>query len=189
MSGMAIARAFFPGLAVVLGSIPGPAAAATGSPATNALILKNAAAKLAAECRAYGGKPGDMRAAISAADLTGDGLLEWFRNADDKGYRCDGARADSDMGMAYGQAGPPADIESGQPNGSSRQIFGDVVNGLTLDRTGGKPTVWVSVGGRYCGQPGVPMGIDVWTCELPLRWNAAARRLQIAPPGAARKFV
>lgn len=165
--------------AITLAALSAVPAWSAGNPtATNALILKNAATKLAAHCRADGGRPGDMRGAITAADLTGDGLVEWFKG---DGYRCDGA--DSFDG---GSGGNEIMIESGQANGGSRQVFDQTVFGIKLERTRGKPVAWVMVGGHYCGQQSITSNALAWSCELPLSWDAKARQLVMAPPSAAR---
>ena len=173
------------GFGLVLATVAAQAAsAALNRNAVNAAIIKNAARTLAVDCSARGGRPGNMRAAITTADLTGDGLVEWFING--AAYRCDGGADPS--GLA-GNGGMPFDIESGQPDGRSRQVFGERVFDLKLELSGTRAVAWVQVGGRYCGQTSLPMGANAWSCELPLRWNAAARKLQIAPPSAAHNLV
>lgn len=145
---------------------------------TNEKILARVAAKLAADCRASGGRPGDMRKAIVAADVTGDGLVDWM--IDDGNYRCPG----SNDAMSGGNGGVDVDIYAGQADGSAKLVFREMVFGVRFDRVGTRHEAVVRVGGSYCGQKGEFSRGTAWGCELPLLWKGGA--LRMAPPSIAR---
>jgi hypothetical protein len=126
-------------------------------------------------CRQAGGEPIEPKASfLISADLNGDGQTDWA--IDEAGFNCDGA-----WSTFSGSGGSQVYVFAGMPGNTAPQAFVHGAYGMRLERTGGHSRLWLSVGGKLCGQSGLPSHAEAIQCERPLAWNKATRTFKFGP--------
>lgn len=158
----AIACAF-----VLAGSLP--AAAQEKLPSPVAADLR----PLAELCREVGGKP-DTAAAVKAADLNGDGKVDYV--LDVGMIRCDGAAS------VYGDREKGVTVYVGDGAGGGVAAFKDAVFGVKIEGS----QVWLTTSGAACGKPPAADFASESFCDRSLIWDAKARKFVYAPVSTVR---
>lgn len=127
------------------------------------------------ECSGVG-TPGKSPGLITAADLTGDGILDYI--LDEGAFNCEGAAA-----LFSGSGGSQVSVYVGTPDGQAFDAFGHGAFGVQVDRTTKPARLYLGVGGPLCGQHVTPdMARAAYTsCMRPLQWNVGTRKMEFAP--------
>ena len=157
---------------------------ATAAPQAKAVppeVRKHLAA-LNAECRGYGGQPGNSPGLIKVGDLTGDSAVDYV--IDLNGYNCEGAAS----AMAAGQSGAGVAVFASGPGGAATKVYENTVYAAAIDTKGPKPRLYLDLGGVECGQKNAAkIPFSNWKfCSRPVDWNPAKRTFDLAPLAQAR---
>lgn len=137
-------------------------------------------AELAKECHGFGkfvASPGF----VTAVDLTGDGVPDYI--LDEGQIGCEHAAS-----MFQGSLGFSVEIFAGSANGGAAEAFSHGVGALHLDKDSNPATLYLMVGGRLCGQhvTSDTSFSNMENCWRPVRWNAATRKMELAPLSAIK---
>ncbi|MFT3905939.1 MAG: hypothetical protein QM718_06520 [Steroidobacteraceae bacterium] len=149
------------------------AAAATDLP----VEVQQHLAALDAECRSFGGVPGNAPELVRSADLTGDGVPDYL--IDVNFYECEGAIS----AMSAGLNGSAFFVYMGLPGHAARQVYQGVAYGTHVESGWFSRRLYVDTAGKYCGQTNAA---DLPTAELrgcsrPLLWKRRQQIFVFAP--------
>jgi hypothetical protein len=100
---------------------------------------------------------------------------------DEAGAQCKGAET-----LFSNQGGSQVTVYVPRDNGQPEQVFESGSYGMTIEHTGDRSTIWITVGGMLCGQSGEPVFADIINCDRSLKWDAASKTLKLAPLSEAR---
>jgi len=128
---------------------------------------------LEAVCTEVGGTPRSAKA-VTEVDLTADGTPDWVVAVE--AIDCEGAPS------VYGDRAKGVTIFVGDGAGGAAQGFTGAAYGVKLE--GAK--VWLTVAGDECGAPPAKDFASERFCERALVWNAATKRLELAPVSSVR---
>ena len=132
--------------------------------------------RMADACKDVGGTPLPDR--FTEQVIFADGVGFWA--IDEGAFKCDGAAS-----LFSGTAGSEVAIYLSLPNGRAKQVFASYAYGMAIEHLGKFAKLWLSVGGKLCGQKGDPTHADMMSCDRPLRWDANAHKLDFAPMSQA----
>jgi hypothetical protein len=141
---------------------------------------------MADQCREVGGKPGPAGAAaglhpilVVHGDLNGDGIDDWA--IDEGAFYCAGA-----VSIFGGSGGSQVILFVGLPTGDALRDSQFGAYSMRLEQTGVEATLWLGVGGPFCGQENPTSRADSILCERPLVWNKTTNHFEFAPLAAVR---
>jgi hypothetical protein len=100
---------------------------------------------------------------------------------DEAGAQCKGAET-----VFSGQGGSQIIVYLSRHGGSPEHAFESGSYGMTIERSGDRSRIWITVGGKLCGQSGEPAFADIMSCDRSLKWDAASETLKLAPLSEAR---
>jgi hypothetical protein len=98
-----------------------------------------------------------------------NGMPFWV--LDEGNFQCTGAAA-----LFSGTGGAQVEVYVRLPDGV-QPVFSHGAFGAKVERG----TIWLTVGGSACGQPGQPSHAESVICERPLEWDAKAGKMALAP--------
>ncbi len=116
---------------------------------------------------------------VEHGNLVAKGMEIWA--IDEGKYECDGAAS-----LFSGSGGAEVVVFMRMPDNSIKQVFEHGAYGMRMERSGASDTIWLTIGGPLCGQPGNPSHAASIHCERPLQWDAAKQRMDFAPLSQAR---
>jgi hypothetical protein len=111
---------------------------------------------------------------VKQGDFNDDGFTDFL--IEDAYIYCD-------LGMAarHGNGGYGVIIFAGTPNGVI-EAFDKTVFGVYVEQS----TVWIAVGGHYCGQETFQSRAAAISCDRLLKWDAKLKQFDFAPLTQAR---
>ena len=104
-----------------------------------------------------------------------------FWAIDEDTFQCEGAAS-----LVSGSRGSQVLVYVSAPSGHAKKAFEHGAFGMTIEHSGRFSTLWIGVGGQFCGQVGDPTTAELISCERTLMWNANAQKLDFAPLSEAR---
>ncbi|MGE5475441.1 MAG: hypothetical protein ACM3Q1_02210 [Bacteroidales bacterium] len=123
--------------------------------------------EMAAMCEEVGGQA-DATRVVTGGRLD-NGTPFWL--VDEGNFQCTGASA-----LFSGSGGAQVEVYLRLPDGV-QPVFSHGAFDAKVERN----TIWLTVGGPLCGQPGEPSHAESKLCERPLEWDAKAGKMAFAP--------
>ncbi|MBL0320403.1 MAG: hypothetical protein IPP74_14105 [Alphaproteobacteria bacterium] len=115
---------------------------------------------------------------VKRVDLNGDGVDDFI--LEDAYIPCEAGAS-----YRHGNGGTGVIIFANTPRGVIK-AFDKTVFGITIEKLESKATVWIKVGGHYCGQEIFVDRASAISCDIPLVWNASTKQFNLAPLNQAR---
>lgn len=132
--------------------------------------------ELDATCKELGEAPDRKFAYVRRTDLTGDNVIDYV--IDDGDYMCG-----SSPYMLGGQAGAGNAVFVGTANGGAILAYEVLGSGIRVGKSkSGSPVALVATTGASCGAS--PKLKAAGSCERPLTWNPATKKMTYGPPQA-----
>ena len=100
---------------------------------------------------------------------------------DEAGARCKGAET-----LFSGQGGSQVVVYLSRHGRAPEHAFESGSYGMTIEHTGDRSSIWITVGGKLCGQSGEPVFAELISCSRSLKWDAASETIKLAPLSEAR---
>lgn len=95
---------------------------------------------------------------------------------DEAGARCEGAAT-----LFSGRGGSQVVVYVSRHGGAPEHAFESGSYGMTIEQQGDRSNIWITVGGKLCGQAGDPVFAETTSCERSLKWDAASETIKLAP--------
>lgn len=164
---------------IVLGICAGAASSAQAASSQPPEVQAHVA-RMKADCKEAGGRPARSPGLVQAADLTGDGQVDYVVH--EGAFVCNGAASY----FSGGAGGASVNVYVSDAKRHARNVFTHGADDIRLERKGHSARLWLGVGGELCGQKQPRSRADAEACWRPLEWKGG--QMDFAPLQQVRPY-